>query len=178
MRFFSIFFSIISIIIFAIQPLFFNNKNFNDIILLILNKSLYINLSIGSLFLSYLFYFFSIKKKKDLLFIFFFFLCLIISFIALIFCINLPFFNIKTNQNIIKLILYLFLFFHIFLFTQMAIFKKIDNYLLLFVFRLLFFIIVLFTSLTFFGNKNFNITYQYILLFSILFWRILVHFIE
>lgn len=176
MRILSIVFSFLAIFLFSIEPLFIKSLGFLDIVELIVNKKLFITISIFILFLSYLFFFFQIRKTKDLIFKFLIFICLLSLLLLIIFSLNLPFFNIEIGKNIIKFIMIIFCIFSLINLFQSSITYNTNNIILLYVYRFLFFIATLFSILIFLGNLHYKIIYQYITLFSILIWKLLINF--
>ncbi|MFN3412268.1 MAG: hypothetical protein ACK4YF_08930 [Exilispira sp.] len=174
MRILSIVFSVLAIFLFAIEPLFFNSVK--DIVELIVNKKLFITISLFIFFLSYLFFFFQIRKTRDFIFIFLVFICLLSLLLLTIFSINQPLLNIKVDKNIIKFIMIIFCIFSLINLFQSSITYKTNNIILLYVYRFLFFIATLFSILIFLGNLHYKIIYQYITLFSILTWKLMINF--
>ncbi len=175
MKYLSIVTSILLFILILFQPLILKNS-YTKFENLILGKSIYINLVLFVFFLSYFSFFIYISKNKDLLFSFLTILCAILLLLLFIISLNLPFFNLRTNLKVIYYLLIFIFIFNSLLILISAIFHKINSYLFLMIYRFLLFIVVLFNFLQFLGNPSYEIIYQYIILFSIAIYRIIINF--
>lgn len=172
----SIITSFLILILFLLQPVILGNKIYIDFENIVLGKSIYCNILLFLMFLSYLFLFIFIKQNKDIIFSFFVFLSFISILILFIFSIKLPFFDIKIELNIVELLLILFFIFNSILISICSIFQKQKNYFFLLFYRFLLFINILFLALYFIGNLNYKTLYQYIIVFSVIVFKIIVNF--
>ncbi|MCR4422030.1 MAG: hypothetical protein NUV32_06130 [Exilispira sp.] len=176
MKILSISTSIFLFILLVFQPLILKNQNFTEIISFIEDKSLICTTLFSLFFLTYLFFFFYTAKNKEIFFPFFTLLSAIFSLVLAIFSLKLSFFNLLVSPSIINLIFMLLIISNSILIFISSIFQKQKNYFLVISYRIILFINILFSFLHYIGNQEYKILYQYVTLFSIVIWKIMISF--
>jgi len=176
MKILSIITSISLFILLVFYPLILNSKNFIEVISIIQDKLLICSILFFLFFLSYLFFFFYTTKSKEIFFPFFTLLSVLFSLILAIFSLKLPFFNLKVTISLINIIFMLLIISNSILIFISSIIQKQKNYFLVMFYRILLFINILFSVLQYLGNQEYKILYQYVTLFSIVIWKIMINF--
>ncbi len=183
MKFIYLFFSILAITLFLIPTFILNYYSNKDIILLIENKVIFFTIFLTIVAINYLFFLLYILKIKGFvngIFKFLTFLILLSTLSLTAFSVKLPFFNLKIETDVIELVLKLFFIFNLILIFITSIFLKVKNYFFIIIYRIILFVSSLFLFLLYFGNPLYRVVYQYVLIFSILIWKLIINitFIE